>query len=187
MTVAMARDSKATRVIVRTRAVVSRRRAGNHTPSASGGTAPSASGAPTSTARTAGRGSWSSGSSWGAAGTEVILDLQRGRAPGDSARPPRPPASATGAGPVAQAAQQRDRGHLLVGQLLPAEPGLGPGGTPGTAVQHPLGRYDEVDRHVVVGRRDLAGRPDLQLVDGRHDDGAGPDQAGRGRQRELEE
>src|SRR5690606_22852585 len=165
MAVAMAREPKAKRGIGRNRALVSRGRAGDNTPSASGGTAPSASGAPPSTARTAGRGSWSSGSSWGSACTEVILDLQRGHAPGDSARPPRPPASATGAGPVAQAAQQRDRGHLLVGQLLPAEPGLGPGGTPGTAGQHPLGRDDEVDRHVVVGRRDLAGRPDLQLVD----------------------
>src|SRR5690606_14237220 len=142
MTVAMARDSKATRVIVRTRAVVSRRRAGDHTPSASGGTAPSASGAPPSTARTAGRGSWSSGSSWGSACTAVILDLHGGPAPGDSGGPPRPPASGTGAGPVAQPAQQRGRGHLLVGQLLPAEPGLGPGGTRGTAVQHPLGRED---------------------------------------------
>jgi gluconate 5-dehydrogenase len=88
--------------------------------------------------------------------------------------------------PGALGREQRDRGDLLLGQILPADTGRGPGAVPGPAVDDPLGCDNQVDRHIVVGERDGPGRADLQLVHGGDADRMRADQPGRGGQRELQ-
>src|SRR5215470_2745702 len=96
-------------------------------------------------------------------------------------RAPSPPGGA-------QRGQQRDRRDLLVGQVVPDNAGRRARAriVRGTAVDDAVGRDNEVDGHVVTGQRDLAGRPQLELVHGGDRDGVRADQAGRGGQGELQ-
>jgi len=54
------------------------------------------------------------------------------------------------------------------------------------ALDHTVRRDDEIDVDVVPGGRDLAGNPDLKVVDRRDDDRRGIYQPGFCRHRELE-
>src|SRR5581483_614750 len=94
---------------------------------------------------------------------------------------PSPPPSA-----LLEPGQQGDRLDLLVGQLVPADPSGRAPALRRPAFDDPLRRDDQVEADVVVGGGDRAGRQHLDLVDGRHHDGVGPDQAGLGGHGELE-
>jgi predicted amidohydrolase len=81
--------------------------------------------------------------------------------------------------------QQRDGRDLLLGQVVPVDAGRR--ARPGSAaLDHPVRRDDEVQRHVVAGQRDGPGLTDLELMHRGDADGIRPDQAGRGGQRELQ-
>jgi predicted amidohydrolase len=81
--------------------------------------------------------------------------------------------------------QQRDGRDLLLGQVVPVDAGRRTR-SGSAALDHPVRRDDEIQRHVVTGQRDGPGRADLEFVHGGDTDGIRPDQAGRGGQRELQ-
>ena len=84
-----------------------------------------------------------------------------------------------------QPPEHRDGRDLLVGEVGPVERGhLVPG--PSRRAQHPRRRRDQIDVQVVRDHRDRSLRLHLHVVHRRHDDRALVDEAGRGRERELE-
>jgi outer membrane protein assembly factor BamB/predicted phosphodiesterase len=96
-----------------------------------------------------------------------------------------PPASGLAA-PGAPRRQQRYGRDLLLGQVLPADARGRPRAAHPAAVDHPVGGDDEVQRYVVAGERDRAGRPDLEFVRGGDGHGVRSDQARDGGEGELQ-
>src|SRR5262247_739731 len=97
-----------------------------------------------------------------------------GRSPrGDSATPS-PPGLARAR--AAQPREERDRGDLLLAELLPADPARPDSAARRPALDHALGRHDQVDAKVVRGHRDLARLEYLDLVHGRAQTRVGSDE-----------
>src|ERR1700722_12845325 len=84
-----------------------------------------------------------------------------------------------------QRGQQRDRLDLLLGQVVPADDGRRSRRGPGTAVDDALRGDDEVERDVVTGQRDPAGRAEVDLVPRGDRDSVRADEARGGGQGEL--
>jgi outer membrane protein assembly factor BamB len=95
----------------------------------------------------------------------------------------------TGSGLAGAGAARRQQGYgrdLLLGQVLPADACGRPWAAHGTAVDDAVRGDDEVQRHVVAGDRDRAGRADLEFVHGGYGHGVRPDQASHGGQGEFQ-